>query len=370
MATKARATKQATPRRVGAPKRVKKATQLEVMIAAREHLQKVHGGLAIRMMDEIDTTIPGYVSTQSLALDRMIGNDGIPQSRMVEIYGPEGIGKSTISDHLISQVQRLGGVAYLWDTENARDYRYMDQVGIVRKAALRVDAETVEQGYAIAQDALDWHIAHYPDMLGIWVWDTVAGTPTEAELDPKKNAEQYGPAKMIRSMCRRLTQSLKRSRWVFVVVNQTYVTTKGHWPVTKTYGGEGIPYYASLRLECGYKSPQWRSDGAKEGGENPIGQTIIVKAVKNKVFPPLRSEKIYIRYGEGIDNVWTLFDTLLGAGMISQSGGWYALDWPEIAEKKYPKWQGGYDGLKNLCAQNEELWADLIGAYKALEPRR
>lgn len=368
-APRKKATKKATPKRKGEPKSAGKATQLQVMLQAREYLQKKHGKGAVRMMNEVDSTVPGYVSTQSLALDKLIGNDGVPQSRMIEIYGPEGIGKSTISDHLMAQVQKLGGVAYMWDTENARDHRYMDQVGIVRGKAIRVEADTVEDGYAIAQDTIDWHLAHYPDLLGIWVWDTVAGTPTKAELDSTATNERYGPAKMIRGMCRVLTQSLKKSRWIFVVVNQTYITTKGHWPVIKTYGGEGIPYYSSLRLECGYRSPQWRTPTAKEMGEDPIGQTIIVKSVKNKVFPPLKSEKIYIRYGEGIDNVWTLFDTLMGAGMLVQAGGYYSLDWPEV-KGKYPKWQGGYDGLKRLCSENADLWRDLILGYQALEARR
>jgi len=365
-----KATKTATPKRKGAEKSAKTVTQLQVMLESREFLQKKHGPRAARMMDEIDSTIPGYISTQSLALDRMIGNEGVPQSRLIEIYGPEGIGKSTIADHLIAQVQSLDGAAYLWDTENARDHRYMDQVGIVRQRAMRVEADTVEEGYAIAQDIIDWHVTHYPNRVGIFVWDTVAGTPTKAELDPKATNERYGPAKMIRGMCRVLTQSLRKSRFVFVVVNQTYITQKGHYPVVKTYGGEGIPYYASLRLECGYRSVQWRTEAAKQMGENPIGQTIIVKSVKNKVFPPLRSEKIYIRFKEGIDNVWTLFDTLINAGMLKQSGGWYQLDWPDIADKGYPKWQGGYDGLKQMCASSPELWDDLVATYKALEARK
>jgi recombination protein RecA len=361
-------TNKVTPKRKGEGK-AKKATQLQVMLEAREYLQKKHGKGAVRLMNEVDSTIPGYVSTQSLALDKLVGNGGVAQSRMVEIYGPEGIGKSTISDHLIAQVQARGGVAYLWDTENARDHRYMDQVGIVRGKAIRVEADTVESGYAIAQETIDWHLAHHPELLGIWVWDTVAGTPTEAELDPAKKNERYGPAKMIRGMCRVLTQSLKKSRWIFVVVNQTYITQQGHFPVVKTYGGEGIPYYASLRLECGYRSPQWRTPTAKTEGEDPIGQVIIVRSAKNKVYPPLRSEKIFIRYGEGIDNTWTLFETLTDAGMIVQSGGWYEADWPEI-HGKYPKWQGGYDTMKRLCAENAELWKDLILGYQDLEARR
>lgn len=363
----AKATKKATPKRKGAAKKVpqKRATQLQVMTEAREYLRKRHGAGAIRMMDEVDSTIPGYVSTQSLQLDRLLGNGGLPQSRMVEIYGPEGIGKSTIADHLIAQVQAKDGLAYLWDTENARDHRYLDQVGIVRKKALRVEADTVEQGYRIAQDTIDWHVSNHPDRLGIWVWDTVAGTPTEAELNPEKNAEQFGPAKMIRSMCRRLTQSLKKSRWLFVVVNQTYVTTKGHFSVIKTYGGEGIPYFASVRIECGYKSPQWRSDTARQNGESPIGQTIVVKITKNKAHPPLKSGKIYVRYGEGLCNVWTVFDTLKGAGMIEQGGGWYRLAWPDVQDK-FPKWQGGYDGLWSLCRQDAQLWQVLLDGYHSL----
>jgi recombination protein RecA len=352
------------PRKSG--KKKVTASQLDVMLEAREFLQKKHGEATVIGMDAVDSTIPGYVSTQSLALDALIGNGGLPQSRLIEIAGPEGAGKSTLADHIIAEIQARGGQAYLWDTENARDNRYVDRVGIVRKKASKIEADTMEQGFEVMIDTLEWYLGHYPAIEGVIVWDTVAGVPTEAELDPDATNEAFGPAKLIKGNLRKLIQTLKKTRWILVAVNQEYTATRNRQSYRVSYGGGGIPYFSSIRLSVWPGEKIFINSTAKANGIPPIGQVVSVRSVKNKVFPPLRIVKAAIMYGEGIDNTWTLFDTLKGAGMITTAGGWHNLDWPEVAEldPRPPKFQGGFLGLKALCTQNEKLWDVLLAAYQ------
>ncbi len=370
-----KATKKATPKAKGKPKggKAKAATQLQVSIAAKEHLAKKFPGTT-RFMDEVDSTIPGYVSTQNLALDELVGNGGVPMARILEISGPEGIGKSTIADHLMAEVQARDGVAYLWDTESARDHRYVDQVGIIRKRALQVEADTMEGGLDIMLEALEWHVAHDPDRVGIFVWDTVAGVPTAAEFDPAKTNERFGPAKLLRERFRKLVQVLRKSKFILVAVNQEYTGQQGQHTVKRVYGGGGIPYFATIRLSCGYRSPQWVSEKAdKAQGRPPVGQTIYVKTAKNKVWPPFRSHKVYILFGHGLDNAWTLFDTLKGAGLIKSAGGWFGLDpdaWPAEVAAACPKWQQSHFGLKAVIAAQPELWRVLIDRWKELQQQQ
>lgn len=343
------------------------AGQLEVMLAAREFLQKKHGKSVVRAMDEVDTTIPGYVSTQSLAIDSLIGNGGMPLSRVVEVFGPEGAGKSTLADHVMAEMQRLGGQAYLWDTENARDNRYVQKIGIVRQRASQIDAETMEAGFLVIQDILDWHLANYPESMGVILWDTVAGVPTIHELDPELTSEQYGPAKIIRGELRKIVQTLKKTKWLLLTVNQEYESTHNRQTVRKVYGGGGLPYFSTTRLQVSHGERIYLTETAKRDGRPPIGQVMWIKSIKNKAYPPLRSAAAAVIYGEGIDNTWTLHETLKDAGMISVSGGWHGLSWPEV-EGKYPKWQGGFLGLKQLCAEHPELWALLLDAYRTVVP--
>jgi recombination protein RecA len=337
------------------------ASQLDVMLEAREYLQKRHGQGSIIGMDEIDSTIPGYISTQSLAIDALVGNGGLPQSRLIEIFGPEGAGKSTIADHVFAEVQRHNGQTYLWDTENARETKYIDRIGIVRKLASQIEATTLEEGFEVMADTISWHAEHYPDVPGVIVWDTVASTATANELDPDKKDEAFGPAKIIRGNLRKLVLALKRSRWMLIAVNQEYEQTKNYLTIRKTYGGGGIPYHSSIRLSV-WPGTKLYGAGGKDSGLPPIGQVVSIRSVKNKVASPWRRMEAAIVYGEGIDNTWTIFDTLKGAGLITSGGGWYSLDLPG----KFPKWQTGFLGLKECCRQDPDLWGVLLEAYRGV----
>jgi recombination protein RecA len=351
-----------------APRKAKiKGGQLEVMLAAHEFLAKRHGSGVVLAMDDplAIAPPPGWISTQSLAVDTLIGNGGLPQARVVEFFGPEGAGKSTLADHVLAEVQRVGGQGYLWDTEHARDPKYVDKMGIVRSRASKIDADTMEAGFEVMVDILEWHLAHHPLVPGVLVWDTVAGVPTANEADPDETSERFGPAKIIRGSLRKLVQVLKRSRWILLAVNQEYEGGgHGGQSIRKTYGGGGFPYFATTRLSIWPAGKIW-GVGGKDSGRPPIGQMISVRSVKNKVYPPLAIAKGAIIYGQGVDNTWTIQDTLSSAGMIKSAGGWYSLDWPEVAGK-YRKWQSGFLGLNELCAECPELWGILLEAYKAV----
>lgn len=386
-----KATKPLAPARKSAPgsSPAQRATQLQVMLAARDHmLEKFKAGKdgeskgTVLIMDELDNTVPGYISTGSLGLDWITGGRGIPQSRIVDVSGDEGVGKSTYGDHLMVEVQRLGGHAWLWDTENARDDAYQKNIGMIRKSAGQIDCHTMEDGFEMMLELVAWHNTNDPGRPGIIVWDTPAGTPTRAEVDPTKNAERFGPAKVIRGYLRQLNQLLQQGRWCLVVVNQTYMGVAPNGQTYKAvYGGGGIPYYSSVRLVFSHPSRVWRTETEKEAGVPPLGQSVWVKSLKNRVGAPHRSRQIFIRYGWGYDNVWDLFTVLAGAGCLwhPPKSGWYSFDkdgWPELAAK-YPDltFQGGHFGLTNMLHKTNpdgtlkypDLYEDLQAAYLDLD---
>lgn len=370
-----KATKRASPKRKASTSPAKRATQLQVLTQARDYFRghkQFKNQLII--MDELDNTVPGYVSTQSLALDWIAGNGGLPQSRVIAISGDEGTGKSTVGDQVMAEVQRIGGHAYLWDPENARDDRYQKKLGIARSRAGQITSHTMEDGFELMIELLEWHLVHDPLRPGIVLWDTPAGTPTRNEADPGKTDERFGPAKIIRGYLRKLNQMLMQTRWIFFVVNQTYRgTSPGGQTYKAIFGGGGIPFYSSCSLEIGWAKPGriWRSTVDMKRGMPPIGQVVYVKSTKNRCTPPYRNRTLFIEYGQGVDNAWTLFETLKDCGAIQVAeNGWGTFDSDYSAElvKAVPKkWQTGYRGLKQFVAEDPLLWPLLLEVYQDAE---
>jgi len=365
-----KATKKVTPKRRSKPSSKTRATQLQVMTQAREHFAG-----KIIIMGELDNTVPGYISTQSLALDWMIGNTGLPQSRIIDITADEGCGKSTIGDHVMAEVQRQDGHAYLWDTENARDNVYQETIGIARKRAGQIGAHTMEEGFETMIDLVSWHNEHDPKRPGVIVWDTPAGTPTQNEVDPKAKSERYGPAKIIRSYLRKLNQQLQQGCWMLFICNQTYSgQSQGGMSYKAAYGGGGIPYYASVRIQLSHPSKFWRTGRDKELGLPPLGQTIWAKCLKNRVAAPWKSKKICIHFGQGVNNTWEVFQTLVGSGVLESKSGWCSVDpdhYPEL-HALIPKSfqasvdQGGHLVLEKLITETPELWPLLLTTYQEI----
>lgn len=374
-----KATKRATKTKPqkGEPKQ-RAATQEQVLARAGEYMNAKYKRSVITRMDELDTTVAGWVSTQSLAIDWVcdpLKGRGLPLGRIVDITGDEGTGKSTLGDHLMAEFQRRKWHAYLWDKEGARDSTYQKKIGIVRSKAGQLYADYMEEGFDAMTDLIAWHVANDPERPGVMVWDTPAGTPTLNELDDSKKNERMGPAKIIKTKLRRLVGTLAKSKWLLFIVNQTYMGQSPSGMMFKVaYGGSGIPYFASVRLNIGYVSPFWRTAGDKELKLPPIGQTAYVKCIKNRVAPPHHSRQIAIHFGQGINNTWDVFNTLDGAGLIKSSGnGWYSFDDPELTALHANKWQGGHLGLDALVAahpQRDALWGKLLENYTLVtQPR-
>jgi len=373
--TTKKATKNATPKRKASTPKKQQATQLQVMAEANEFLGKRHKGMVVKM-DSLDNTVPGYVSSQSLALDWIIGNGGFPMSRIWDITGDEGVGKSTVGDHLMAEIQRVGGHCYLWDTENARDDRYQENIGIIRKRASQILAHTMEDGFAVMLDIVSWYTANDPGRPGFILWDTPAGTPTKDEVDPEKKASPFGPAKLIREQLRLLNQQLQQGKWIFGVVNQTYMgKTARNQAVQVAYGGGGIPYYSSVRLQCSHPKRFWRTASDKEIGFPPLGQTVWVRCVKNRVGMPWRSKQICIQFGQGISNVWEVFQELVKVGAIKNNKGHCSFDpdYDQTLYDMYPKsfqasvGEGGHLKFEALVMQIEGMWERLLEVYHEID---
>lgn len=375
-----KATTKATPRRKAKSTKRQQASQLEVLTQAREYFGKKYDGQVI-VMDELDNTVPGYVSSQSLALDWIIGNDGFPMSRIFDVSSDEGGGKSTLLDHVGAEVQRRGGHVWLWDTENARDNRYQEKIGVVRKCAGQILSHTMEDGFALMIDLVNWHNENDPGRPGVILWDTPAGTPTRAEVDPEKKSERFGPAKIIRSQLRTLNQQLQQGMWMLGVSNQTYMGQMQSGQTYKAvYGGGGIPFYSSVRLQLSHVSKFWRTGSDAQLGLPPVGQTMWCKCIKNRVSAPWRSRKLCVHFGEGFNNTHEIFHTLLGAGAMSNASGWCRFDEDSVpyltavhsTAFQASADQGGHMKLDELVREKPELWPLLIRAYHeclAMEPR-
>jgi recombination protein RecA len=321
-------------------------------------------------MGALDVTVPGYVSTQSLAIDWIVGNGGLPQTRIIDVTSDEGCGKSTLGDHVLAEVQRIGGHAYLWDTENARDATYQEKIGLVRKRAVEIDAHTMEDGFEAMIAILRFHLEHDPQRPGVIVWDTPAGTPTRNEVDADAKAERFGPAKIIRSQLRQLNQILQQTRWILFIANQTYMGQQAHGLVKTAYGGGGIPYYASVRLQLSHPSKFWAKTAHKDLNLPPMGQTVWCKCIKNRVDMPYRSRQIAIHFGEGISNTFEIFSLMKLTGALVQSGSWYRFaedTAPELVE--LGSFQGTHLYLDALIQERPELWAVLIDVYHRCNER-
>jgi len=363
------ATKKASPKRVIKSKKMG-GSQLEVMLQARDSFTRDK----IEVLGDIDAPIPGFISTQSLALDWIVGNGGVPMGRIIDVSGDKGIGKSSFGDQLMSEIQRLGGHCYLWDVENARDPKYQKTIGIARENAGKILSETMEDGFECMIDLIRWHAETDPDRPGVIVWDTPAATPTRAEIDTEKKDERFGPAKIIRGYLRKLNKELQKSRWILCVINQTYQGQSMSGQSFKAvYGGGGIPYYSSVSLSFDYPGALFRASKDKEMRIPSIGQTIWAKCTKNRVSPPMRSRKIALIYGQGFDDSYELMETLSASGLIKQSGSWKSFDpdgLPEAAALYPGSWQGSMHDFSNVIRSTPGLLGVLVAAYREVMDAR
>jgi recombination protein RecA len=285
----------------------------EVLNSVLDGLRKKYGEGAIMWLGEQVNLQVETIPTGSLALDVALGIGGVPRGRIVEIFGPESSGKTTLALHLIAQAQKRGGTAAFIDAEHALDPNYARAIGVNLDALLLSQPNSGEQALEI-MDALV-----RSGTIDIIVVDSVAALVPEAEIAGAMGDAQVGlQARLMSQAMRKLASSISQSKTTVVFINQIRQTISGMgWgPATTTTGGLALKFYASARLEI-------KRLGSIEEGDSRVGSETVVKVVKNKLAPPFKEAKFDIIYGKGIAYERELVKTGEQLGLVKKSGSWF-----------------------------------------------
>ena len=313
----------------------------KALAAALGQIEKQFGkGTVMRLGDATASWDIETVSTGSLGLDIALGIGGLPRGRVVEIYGPESSGKTTLTLQVIAEIQKLGGTAAFVDAEHALDPSYAAKLGVNVNDLLVSQPDTGEQALEITDMLVR------SGAVDIVVIDSVAALTPKAEIEGEMGEMQVGlHARLMSQALRKLTGNIKRSNTMVVFINQIRMKIGVMFgnPETTT-GGNALKFYASVRLDI-------RRIGALKNGEEVIGNMTRVKVVKNKIAPPFREAEFEIMYGKGISREGEIIE--LGAlnGLIEKSGSWYSYKGERIGQ--------GKDNTRNFLQQHPEIARDI-----------
>lgn len=316
----------------------------EVLEGVLKQIKKAYGEGAIMWLGEqaVATGVE-VIPTGSLSLDIALGVGGVPRGRIVEIYGPEASGKTTLALHMIAETQRLGGVAAFIDAEHALDPHYTRAIGVDLDHLLLSQPNSGEQALEIMEQLIR------SGAVDIIVVDSVAALVPEAELQGQMGEAQVGlQARLMSQAMRKLAAAIAQSKTVAVFVNQIRSTIQpGPWgPSFTTTGGRALKFYASVRLQI------WSEGKLTEGGEQ-VGMKARVRVTKNKVAPPFREAAFDVIYGRGIVRERDIVHTGESLGVITRSGSWYSYGEIKLGQ--------GMNQAANYLAENPEL-AERIAA--------
>ena len=291
--------------------------------AALEQIEKQFGkGAAMRLGDAQKENIEA-VSTGSLSLDIALGIGGFPRGRIVEIYGPESSGKTTLALHAIAEVQKSGGVAAFVDAEHALDPTYAARLGVQRNDLIVSQPDTGEQALEIVDTLVR------SSSVDIVVVDSVAALTPKAEIEGLMGDTHVGlQARLMSQALRKITGNIKRSNTLVIFINQIRMKIGVSYgsPETTT-GGNALKFYSSVRLDI-------RRIGAIRQGDEILGNETRVKVVKNKVAPPFRQAVFEILYNQGINRMGEIIDLGVGAKLIKKAGAWYSYGDTRIGQGK------------------------------------
>ncbi len=296
----------------------------KALVAALGQIEKQFGkGSVMRLGDASASYDVDVVSTGSLGLDIALGVGGLPRGRIIEIYGPESSGKTTLTLQVIAEAQRAGGTAAFVDAEHALDPAYASKLGVNVQELLVSQPDTGEQALEITDMLVR------SGAVDIVVVDSVAALTPKAEIEGEMGDSHMGlQARLMSQALRKLTGNIKRSNTIVIFINQIRMKIGVMFgnPETTT-GGNALKFYASVRLDI-------RRIGALKSGEEVIGNQTRVKVVKNKVAPPFREAEFEIMYGAGISRYGELIDIGVAHGLIEKSGSWYSHGGERIGQGK------------------------------------
>ena len=296
----------------------------KALSAALGQIEKQFGkGSVMRLGDASASYDVEAVSTGSLGLDVALGIGGLPRGRVVEIYGPESSGKTTLTLQVVAQIQKAGGTAAFVDAEHALDPSYAQKLGVNIDDLLVSQPDTGEQALEITDMLVR------SGAVDLVVIDSVAALTPKAEIEGEMGEMQLGlHARLMSQALRKLTGNIKRSNTIVIFINQIRMKIGVMFgnPETTT-GGNALKFYASVRLDI-------RRIGAIKNGEEVVGNQTRVKVVKNKVAPPFREAEFEIMYGQGISRNGELIDIGVAQGLVEKSGSWYSYNGERIGQGK------------------------------------
>jgi recombination protein RecA len=319
----------------------------KALSAALGQIEKQFGkGSVMRLGDASATYDVEAVSTGSLGLDIALGIGGLPRGRVVEIYGPESSGKTTLTLQVVAEVQKAGGTAAFVDAEHALDPSYAQKLGVNIDELLVSQPDTGEQALEIT-DMLVRSSA-----VDVIVIDSVAALTPKAEIEGEMGEMQMGlHARLMSQALRKLTGNIKRSNTIVIFINQIRMKIGVMFgnPETTT-GGNALKFYASVRLDI-------RRIGAIKNGEEVVGNQTRVKVVKNKVSPPFREAEFEIMYGQGISREGEIIELGSAHNIIEKSGAWYSYKGERIGQ--------GKENVRVFLKEHAEIARDIEGQIRA-----
>lgn len=323
-----------------------KNDKLKALDAALSQIEKQHGkGSVMKLGDSSNNMNIETVPTGSISLDIALGLGGVPKGRIIEIYGPESSGKTTVALHMVAEVQKRGGIAGFIDAEHALDPVYAKNIGVDIDNLYISQPDFGEQALEITETMVR------SGAIDIVIVDSVAAIVPKAEIDGEMGDSHVGlQARLMSQALRKLTAVISKSNCIVIFINQLRekIGIMFGNPETTT-GGRALKFYSSVRMDVR------KTDTLKNGGE-VIGSRTRIKVVKNKIAPPFKEAEFDIMFGEGISKAGDLLDLAANIDVINKSGAWYAYNGEKIGQ--------GRENAKNFLKQNPDIMDEVEAAVR------
>ena len=322
-----------------------RSEKLKVLASALEKIEKSYGKGSVMKLGDRQNEAVEVIPTGSLSLDIALGVGGLPKGRIIEIYGPESSGKTTLATHCIAEAQKQGGIAAFIDAEHAFDAFYAQKLGVDTDNLYISQPDNGEQALEIAENLIS------SGAIDIIVIDSVAALTPKSEIEGEMGDSKMGlQARLMSQALRKLTSTISKTKCCCIFINQLRdkIGVLYGSPETTT-GGNALKFYASVRLDI-------RRVSQIKDGDKVLGNRVKVKVAKNKVAPPFKTVEFDLMFGEGISRLGEILDIAVEHNIIKKSGSWFSYGESKLAQ--------GRDAVKNLLKDNPELTEEIEGKVR------